>query len=86
MSRRSLQWRKRIIQAVSKGKNVNDLMPDNVKGEGVYLTGLKYDSEAGADFQFTNPSPGKGRGNQVSLPMSQRREEWVRMIAKRMEK
>lgn len=85
MSRRRLLWARKIIQVTSKGKTVDDLMPDNVKGEGVYLTSFRYENPEGG-LQFKAPSTGKGRGSQVSLPMSQRREEWVRRIAKKLEK
>jgi len=89
MSRRKLGWRDRLISAKRKGKTLNDLMPDNVKGEGLWLTKVRLeggpreddDSESKRDVLiFRAPPVGKGEGNQVSLPMSTRKEQMIRKI------
>jgi hypothetical protein len=66
MSRRRIQWKSRLIQAE---KNVEKLIPMNVKGRGEWRT----QGDGGV-------SPGTGKGHQVSLPMSTKREQWVRQV------
>lgn len=72
MSRRRLQWKKRIVQS---GMNVDKLIPGDVKGAGEWLTQTHIESKA------TNPERGHGEGSQVSVGMGARKEQLVRKWA-----
>lgn len=70
MGRRKIQW----VYNAAKAGGVDKILPHNVKGEGLYLTK--------SENVPMKPSPGTGRGNQVSLPISQRKEKLVRQWSK----
>lgn len=71
MSRRRLQWKQRLIQS---DKNLEKIVPSHTKGTGEWLT------KASIDGKDWDVSPGTGKGAQVSVPMSTKREQWVRQI------
>lgn len=73
MSRRKLQWIRRVRQA----GNVDKVIPSPAKGEGLYLTKMVEDIPG-----FNRPGVGMGEGNTVTEPMSSRKEELVRRWTK----
>jgi hypothetical protein len=82
MSRKTTLWKEKIGQAGGGTDAVMKLLPQNVKGEGRWMT--KTSGTAILDGQEITfgAKPGQGAGNQVSLPMSERKQAILRKLVK----
>ena len=74
MSRRTIQWKKRIIQAQG---TIDKIIPTHVVGSGMYLT--KHEIEN----RMYQPQEG-GSKKVCSLPMTTAKEQRMRQLATKM--